>query len=189
MAPQVPVGEPSTLRAGTTWSWKRGESSDFPVADLWVYTYYLTGKKSLSFVGTNNTTNHDVTVLVAATTTAAVDAGNYRWQLRASLAGTVYLVDEGEFTVEADAAVTAASDQRTFAEKQLAVVESEIAARIDGTGSAHESYVIHNRQLVKIPLDGPGGLYSIRAKLQAEVQRERFGGRLPPYKAVATRAS
>src|SRR5512146_1795306 len=99
MAPQVPVGEPSALQAGTTWSWKRSESSDFPVADSWVYTYYLTGKTSLSFTATNALATHDFTVAVTAATTASVGAGNYKWQLRASLSGAVYLVDEGEFVV------------------------------------------------------------------------------------------
>lgn len=172
------------MRAGTTWSWKRGEATDFPVSDLWVYTYYLTGKTSLSFAGTNSLTNKDVTVSVLASTTANVGAGTYQWQLRASLSGAVYVVDEGVFTVEADAAVTASSDQRTHAEKMLALIESEIQARIDGTGSAHDSYVIGTRQLNKMPL---ADLKAARVTYQAEIQRQRNGGRLPPLAATAVR--
>lgn len=184
MAPQVPVGEPSALQAGVTWSWKRVEHSDFPVADSWVYTYYLTGKTSLSFAATNALTTHDFSVTVTAATTGAVAAGNYKWQLRASLAGAVYLVDEGEFVVEADTAVSAASDQRTFAEKQLALVESEIQARVDGTGSANEGYTIGTRQITKIPIKE---LHTLRAWYAAEVQRQRLNGRLAPYRFWSVR--
>lgn len=178
MAPTIPTGEPSALRAGTTWTWKRGESSDFPVADLWVYTYYLTGKTSLSFEGVNALTTHDFTVTVSAAASADVDAGNYAWELRASLSGAVYVVDSGVFDVTADLNVTAASDQRTVAEKNLALVEAEMAARITGDGSAHDSYVIGTRQLNKLTM---AELRTMRAVYAAEVQRQRFGGRLPPY--------
>jgi len=183
VAPVIPTGEPSALRAGTTWTWKRGESSDFPVADLWVYTYYLTGKTSLSFAATNSLTTHDFTVSVSAVTTAAVAAGVYRFELRASLSGAVYTVDSGEFDVVADTAVSAASDQRTHAEKMLLLIETEIQARIDGTGSAHESYTIGTRQLNKIPLQGPNSLATLRTIYSAEVARQRNGGRLPSYTA------
>jgi len=179
---QTPIGEPSALRAGTTWNWKRVESGDFPIADGWTYTYYLTGKTSLSFAGVNATT--DFTVTVAATTTAAVAAGNYAWELRASLSGAVYIVDSGAFDVTADVNVTAASDQRTVAEKNLALVEAEMAARITGDGSAHDSYTIGTRQLNKLPM---AELRTMRAVYAAEVQRQRFGGRLPPYLAWSVR--
>lgn len=181
----IPTGEPAALRAGTTWTWKRGESNDFPVADSWVYTYYLTGKTSLSFVATNALATHDFTVSVTASTTGTVAAGTYAWELRASLpAGAVYLVDTGSFDVTANANVTAASDQRTFAEKHLAAIELEMQARVTGDGSAHESYVIGTRQLNKLPM---ADLVKMRAIYSAEVQRQRFGGRLPPYHAWAVR--
>lgn len=183
MAPTVPIGEPSALQAGINWSWKRTQSSDFPIADGWAYKYYLTGKTSTSFTATNGTT--DFTVSVAAATTASIAAGNYKWQLRASLSSDVYLVDEGEFVIEADTAVTANSDQRTHAETMLALIETEIAARVDGTGSANDGYTIGSRQITKIPLHGPNSLMTLRNVYAAEVQRQRFGGRLPPYRAWA----
>jgi hypothetical protein len=182
MTYQTPVGEPSALRAGTTWNWKRVESGDFPIADGWTYTYYLTGKTSLSFAGVNATT--DFTVTVAATTTAAVAAGNYAWELRASLSGAVYVVDSGTFDVTADVNVTAASDQRTVAETMLARIDAEIEARITGDGSAHDSYVIGTRQLNKLPMSE---LRTMRGIFAAKVQAERNGGRLPPYLAWSVR--
>lgn len=182
MTYQTPIGEPSALRAGTTWNWKRDEDARWPIAGGWTYTYYLTGKTSLSFAASNNTS--DFTVTVAAATTATVDAGNYAWELRVTDGTSIYPVDTGEFDVVADAAVTAASDQRTFAEKNLALVETEIQARITGDGSAHDSYTIGSRQLSKIPL---ADLRTMRAVFAAEVQRQRFGGRLPAYQAWAVR--
>jgi hypothetical protein len=69
----------------------------------------------------------------------------------------------------------------------LLLVETEIQARIDGTGSAHESYTIGTRQLNKIPLEGPNSLTALRVQYQLEVQRQRNGGRLPPYRVVMSR--
>lgn len=178
MAPTVPVGEPKGLVAGTTWSWKRGEHTDFPVADSWVYTYFLTGQTSLSFVGTNALATHDFTVAVTATTTAAVTAGVYHWELRASLSGAVYTVDTGTFDVAVNASVTAASDARSAAAIMLSRIDAEITARIDGTGSGHDDYTIGTRQITKIPL---AELRTMRSIYAAAVERERFGGRLPPY--------
>jgi hypothetical protein len=119
-------------------------------------------------------------------TTQAVDAGNYAWELRASLAGAVYPIAEGQFVVVANAAIAANTDARTFAEKNLAAIEAELAARITGDGSAHDAYVIHGRQLSKLPL---AELRKMRTIYSAEVQRQRNGGRLAPYAMTATRPS
>jgi hypothetical protein len=174
------------LRAGTTWSWKRSECAEFPVADSWTYTYYLAGKTSLSFSASNGT--GEFTVSVAPTTTSAVAAGSYSWELRASLSGAVYTVSAGVFTIVADSNV-GTSDSRSHAEIMLAAVEAEIAARVTGDGSAHESYGIGSsgagaRQMTKLSMDA---LKAMRVSYAAEVQRQRNGGRLPPYRAQAVR--
>jgi hypothetical protein len=184
MAPTVPVGEPLSLQIGTTWSWKRPESTDFPVADSWVYTYYLLGLTSNNFVATNSIATHDFSVTVTAATTAGYSAGVYRWELRASLSGAVYVVDTGSFDVTENAAVTAATDHRSANAIKLQRIDDEILARITGDGSANDSYTIGTRQLSKLPMSD---LRHMRAVYAAAVERERFGGALPPYRATFVR--
>jgi hypothetical protein len=186
MAPTVPVGEPLSLRVGTTWSWKRGESTDVPVADSWVYTYYLLGLTSNNFAAVNSIPTHDFTVTVTAATTAGYSAGVYRWELRASLSGAVYTVDTGSFDITENASVTGASDHRSPNAIKLQHIDDEILARITGDGSAHEEYTIGTRQIKKLSM---ADLRTMRAVYAAAVERERFGGHLPPYEVEFVRPS
>jgi hypothetical protein len=186
MAPTVPVGEPLSLRVGTTWSWKRGESTDFPVADSWVYTYYLLGLTSTSFAGTNSLPTHDFTVTVTAATTAGISAGVYRWELRASLSGAVYTVDTGSFDVTENASVSATTDHRSANAIMLQRCRDEKFARITGDGSGHDEYTIGTRQIKKLTMAELDKAIAIYA---AAVERERFGGHLPPYEVEFVRPS
>ena len=86
---------------------------------------------------------------------------------------TLYDADSGTLVVTPNLAVEAASDQRTHAEKMLAVIEAEIQARIDGTGSAHDAYGIAGRSIQKLKMTE---LEAMRAKYGAEVARQRNGG-------------
>ena len=184
MAPIVPTGEPLSLRVGTTWSWKRPESTDFPVADSWVYTYYLLGLTSNNFVATNSLSTHDFSVTVTAATTAGYSAGTYRWELRASLAGAVYEVDTGSFDITENASVTGASDHRSANAIKLQRIDDEILFRITGDGSGHDEYTIGSRQIKKLPMSE---LRRMRTIYAAAVERERFGGTLPSYEVTFVR--
>jgi hypothetical protein len=173
LAPQVPTTEPAVLVANTTWEWTKSLSA-FPPADNWSVSYYLTGKTSLSFAATPNVSDGTYSVSVPVVTTATVSPGVYRWVAYATLSGKKYVADSGQFTVQADPTLT--GDQRTFAEKMLALFESEIAARVAGDGTANEGTTVDGFSVAKMSMRD---LYRYRNQYKSEVIRQRRNGRLP----------
>ena len=77
-----------------------------------------------------------------------------------------------------------ASDNRSFAEKTLALVEAEIQARIPGSGAGVESFSIGIPQFAGLKLED---LMALRAKLAAELAIEQYG-RMPDVEAYFVRA-
>lgn len=189
MAPSIPIGFPAALVAGTTWKFS-DTFGDFPPVDGWTVTYQLVGAASGSFAAAPRTSSGDYLVTVVPADTGAFTAGLYRWTAIAALAGETYVAKSGTVDIQPNPAVTALTDARTFAAKQLEKVENELGARF-GTlttprGSAHESYTIGGRNITKISI---ADLQVMRSRLIAEVERERNGGALPPYEVGFERPS
>lgn len=181
MAPSIPNGFPPALVAGTTWKFA-ASFGDFPPADGWTVTYQLVGPASGSFVAAPRTSSGDYLVTVTPTDSAAFTVGLYRWTAIAALSGETYVAASGTVDVQPNPAVSALTDARSFAAKQLEKVEAELGARFGTSttplGSAHESYTIGGRNITKISI---ADLQVMRSRLIAEVERERNGGTLPPY--------
>jgi hypothetical protein len=91
-------------------------------------------------------------------------------------AGEVYTVDSGAVVIRPNAATAAAGVLESHAEKMVALLRSEIQARVTGTGTAHNDYTIDSRQIAKIPLPE---LYALLNKYESALARERNGGKLP----------
>lgn len=190
MAPTIPVGLPASLLAGATWTWTdtlrtRDGGETISPADAWTITFYLVGHDSRSFTVTAQT--DDFLFTYAAASTGTVEPGNYRWDILGVLGSTTYRLVPGSWNaasgdsvirVEASPVLATGTDGRTHNEKMLALIESELEARITGVGSGHESYTIDNRAIGKIPAKD---LHALRMKYQAAVTMERNSGRLPPY--------
>ncbi len=181
MAPSIPAGVPSSLIAGTTWRFTVASES-FPPAEGWALTIKLSGARSGTLTAaTPAPTDVLYTFTVAADATVLYPAGRYGWVMLAILAGDVWQVDSGTLDIASIGAADGA-DGRVFAEKQLAAVEAEIAARFAGTaGSAHENYTIGGRSITKISI---ADLQTMRARLSVELERIRNGGALPPYEVT-----
>jgi hypothetical protein len=137
-------------------------------------TYYLRGIGSLDIVA--DADGDDYSVTVDATDTAALAAGNYQFLARVAKAGEVYTVDSGAVVIRPNAATATAGTLESHAEKMVALLRSEIQARVTGTGTAHNDYTIDSRQIIKIPLPE---LYTLLNKYEAALARERNGGKLP----------
>ena len=45
MAASIPTTEPTSLRAGNTWQWRREDLSDYP-ASTWTLTYHFRNRTS-----------------------------------------------------------------------------------------------------------------------------------------------
>lgn len=170
---------PATLNAGDTWQWTVAPA-DFPPGQGYTLSYQLTGKTAISFVPAPNVPNGNYSVLVPAATTAVVGPGRYRWVLRVTdIAGVVTTINSGHLVINANTAVTAGADGRSHAEQMVALIESELQARIKGDGSANLSYSIEGRSITKIPTTE---LYQLRSKYRGEVSRQTNGGRGVPVK-------
>lgn len=197
MALQVQSGWPSSLTAGTDWRFTSalrvvttGEAVD-PADGGWsgINAYFL-GKSSAIVPGAANTTDWLFTLTAAST--AAVAAGNYRFQILGTYATRVYELAPASCDPLADSvlailatpAVSAASDQRTHNERMLALYEAELVARVTGVGSSHESYAQGDISIQKLSIEA---LEKGRTRYALAVQMERSGGRLPPYATVYTR--
>lgn len=175
MPPTIPTTEPTVLAAGTTWEWTIA-LTDFPPAEGWTLTYYLTGETSLSFAATPRVT--DYAVSVAAATTASVKPGTYQWAARVSNGASTYNARSGTVEVTPDLAVAANSDQRSHTAKMVPILEAEIEARITGTGAAHDSTSIGGISISRMSV---AELRAMLSAAKATLARERHGGRLPPY--------
>jgi hypothetical protein len=115
-------------------------------------------------------------VTVAATDTASVVAGVYQYLARVTLAGVVHTVDSGSVVILPNVATATAGTLQSHGEKMIALLKSEIQARIDGTGTGHTGYTIDGRSIEKFSLTE---LYTLHNRYRAELAREQNGGQLP----------
>lgn len=191
-APSIPTTPPAYLVAGTTWQWTQklydqATGDEFATADAGTVTLHLNGKTSLEFSASDN---GDGTWLfsLAPTATPGTDDilvnGNYRWHILGTLSTKVYSLGHGTVEVIGFPDTANASDNRTHAEKMLALVEAELEARVPGTGAGVESFGIGIRQFAGLKLSD---LMALRAKYAAEVAIERHG-KLPDVEAYFVRA-
>lgn len=177
----VPTGVPTRFAAGTTLSFKVTQHQQFPVSESWVYKLHLLGRTSKTITGTGS--GSEYTFTLAAADSASLQAGTYRWFIRATKATETYQIGSGTMEIVLEAAVADNTDSRSWAEKMLAAVESLLYG--NGTIADVESYQIHGRQLVKM---SRSELMTWRNKLRMEVLMERNGGRLPPIEVGFKRA-
>ena len=170
MAPPTPVGIPAVLRAGDTWKWTQAYG-DFPISDSWVISYHIRGKDRLnwdaSWVTDDGTT---WTIEIPSATTLLIVAGGYTYQARVTETTETYTAESGVLTVEPDPELAVAGALQSHAERMVAVLESELEARITGVGSAHEDYMIAGRQIRKIPIQE---LKRLLGRYRSEVRRQR----------------
>lgn len=192
MAPSIPTTPPTFLVAGTTWQWTQklydaATGEEFSPSLGGTVKLHLNGKTSLEFSASDN---GDGTWLFSLAPTASpgtddilVD-GNYRWHILGTLSTVVYSLGFGTVEVIGFPDTTNASDNRTHAEKMLALVEAELEARVPGTGAGVESFGIGIRQFAGLKL---ADLERLRAKYAAEVAIQRYG-KLPDVEVHFVRA-
>ena len=166
MAYTAPTNEPSALRAGDTWNWRREDLGDYP-ASSWTLKYYFRNSAA-KFDVTAAADGDDFEVTVAKATTAGYTVGWYDWIAVVEDATERHQVDSGRVEVLPNLAVDAFYDARTFAQKMLDYIETELASR----GSSGQL------DLINATLEGRGmtrdkaGLIALRAAFKAEVAAE-----------------
>lgn len=144
MAADIPTSEPSTLRVGDTWSWKRS-LTDYP-APTWTLSYVLINATDKITV-TAAASGSDHLVTVAKATTAAYKAGAYHWTAAVTDGTSRYTIEEGDVELLPDlaASATARYDTRSSWAKLFDAMETAIAAY--GSKAWTQEYALGTRTL------------------------------------------
>ena len=166
MAFTVPTTEPTALRAGDTWAWRREDLGDYP-ASVWTLTYYF--RNAASHFDIAATADGDAfAVSIAAATTATRPPGWYDWFALVTDGTSRHYVAEGRCEVTPDIANPVPYDGRTWAKRMLDYVEAALESR----ASSDQLDVIEAALDMRKIKRGEGGLLTLRSQLELEVKRE-----------------
>lgn len=142
--PDILYNEPTKLRAGLTWAWRR-KLDDYP-AGTWTLKYWLkTAAAHIEIVASASGTEHAVSV--SAATTQGYAAATYQWVATVEdVGGNRYEIDRGALEVEPRIDQAAALDLRSDTRK---IYDALQAAYLDFTTNraAVKSYAIGDRQM------------------------------------------
>jgi hypothetical protein len=148
MAAAIPTSEPTTLRAGDTWSWLRS-LADYP-ATSWTLAYTLinaAGKISITAAASGS----DHLVTVAADTTAAYAPGTYRVSMRATSGSEAYSSALPDIEVLPNLAAQDSYDDRSHAVKMVEAIESALEGKATGSQIDMIETTIGDRAITRKP--------------------------------------
>lgn len=134
---------PAIMTAGDSFAWKK-TLSDYPADDGWILTYSLVNASGqIKFNAVANGAAHAVALLIA--TTAAWDAGVYRYQATVKKADQRKVVDSGTVEILADfETATAGLDARPH----CFIMRDSLQALFEGKATSDQlSLSINNRSI------------------------------------------
>jgi hypothetical protein len=162
---EIPSTEPAALRIGDTWKWTKS-LADYP-ATSWTLKYrFKTAAGGFEVTASASGSDHAITV--AATTTAALAAGDYGWLAWVESGAEKYTVGAGTVELLPDyraADATAGLDDRSHARKMLDALEAWLESR----DPAVAEYEIAGRRMKYVPLPE---LVRLRQRYATEVANE-----------------
>jgi hypothetical protein len=174
MAITIPEVEPTELRAGETWAWKRS-FADYP-APGWALTYTAinaSNKITLTAAATGN--DHLVSVAAVTTTgtgavtgTDSYTAGTYSLIGRVTDGASVYAVYSGVLTVLPDLAAATTYDTRSTAKQLLEALDAYLLDKASRDQLDVVETAIADRRIRR----DKAALLKWRSELQIEVARE-----------------
>jgi len=166
MAATTPTKEPTSVRAGDTWAWRREDLSDYP-ASVWTLTYYFRNADYHFDVAA--TADVDAfAISVPAATTAPYPAGTFDWMAVVTYGTDRYQIGSGVLRVLPDLSVAANYDARSFARQMLDAVEAALLSK----ASAQQMDLIKAQLEARSVEYSPANLISLRSRLLTEVKRE-----------------
>jgi hypothetical protein len=163
----VPTTEPTALRAGDTWQWRREDLSDYP-ASAWTLKYYFRNASAF-FDVTAAADGNAFAVSVPKATTAGYTVGDYDWVAVVESATERYQIDAGLLAVERNLATAAAYDARSFARTMLDAVEAALTAKATSQQLDLVQAALADRSMQY----NPAALMTLRSQLKNEVKREQ----------------
>jgi hypothetical protein len=171
MALQIPTTEPTSLRAGDTWQWRREDlAADFP-ASSWTLTYYFRNATSKFDVAATADGDNFV-VTVAKATTAVLPPGAWDWLAVADSTTQRFEADAGRLTIQPNLAASEPHDGRSFARRMLEAIESAMESRATSDQLDMVNATLADRGIQR----DKGGLIALRSQFKAEVAREEHAG-------------
>jgi hypothetical protein len=150
MSATVPLSEPTKLRAGFTWSWRREDlAADYP-AGTWSLNYAFKNAAN-HFEITAVADGDNFAVTVAAATNASYAAGKYNWAAWVESGAEKHEAGEGWIEIEAAFTGATAFDTRSHARKVLDAIEAEIEGKATAAQIAMVEYTIGSRHYKRDP--------------------------------------
>ncbi|MBP8789260.1 MAG: hypothetical protein KBH41_17685 [Azonexus sp.] len=168
MALSIPTSEPSELRAGDTWQWRREDLCDFP-ASVWTLTYYFRNAAAF-FDVVADADGDQFAVDVAKATTASQATGYYDWTAAVANGTERREIGRGSVVVLPDFSTAAVLDTRSNAKKLLDLVEAALLNRATTDQLDVVTSALGDRSLSR----SDGGLVKLRMQLINEVKREEL---------------
>lgn len=168
--------EPTELRAGDPWAWRREDLTDYP-ASAWNLVYWFKNAAG-GFQVAAAADGDNYVVDESSDDTQGRAAGFYSWQARVeNIADNTirHIVDSGSLTVLANLFIGTATDPydgRSHARKVLAAIEAVLERRAT---KDQMSYTIEGRTLERTSIDE---LRRFRVAYRAEVATEDARDRL-----------
>lgn len=151
---------PDTIAAGTSFS---ASTTQLAFADGWTLTLFLRGPGAQQVEATRSGATHTFAATPAAT--AAWEAGDYAYTIRATDGADVVEVESGRVRITPNLAAGNV-DTRSHARITLEAIEAVIEKRAT---LDQERYRINNRELYRTPI---GDLLKLRTFYRNEVARE-----------------
>jgi hypothetical protein len=181
----IPTSEPLAVVAGDTLKWTRS-LADYPASAGWVLAYKLVNASAVISVSSSaDGDNHAVSV--AAATTAAWVAGEYRWTAYVTKSAERYTVGDGSITVKPNLASAIATDTRTQAQKAIDDLLAAMATYTATNGHV-QSYQIAGRQMTyRSMADIEKALRFWKKQRADEVTAERLAAGLQPKNRILVR--
>jgi hypothetical protein len=190
MTAPVPSREPDKLSAGTTWTWRRDDLSDYPANGGWSlsYAFAMLGAQFVVNGGMVVASGASFLVTVPVATTSPIVPGTYTWGARvADGGGNVYEAGRGRLLVLPS--LVAGADPRTHARKVLDAIEAAIEGRASRTDLQYE---IGGQRLAAAPVEHPARRpgqaaadVSRRGRRRGRTRPRRPRPQRPPAGAVA----
>lgn len=169
MAAAIPTSEPTSLRAGDTWSWSRS-LADYP-ASSWTLAYSLINAQGKITV-TAAASGADHLVTVPAATTAGYTPGSYSASARVTSGAESYSWELPDIEVLRNLSAETSYDDRSHARKVLDAIEAVLEGR---ASTDQQSVTIGDRAIVKMPVSD---LLKLRDSYAGEVAGEERAKRI-----------
>lgn len=160
------TNEPTSLRAGDTWTWRREDLGDYPASAGWTLKYYF--RNATHKFDLTATADGDAYAVTVAKADTGKTPGWYDWLAVVESDTERHEVDAGRLHVLPNLATDAVYDARSFARKMLEYVEAALLDRATSDQLDLINAALADRSLGR----DKSALMTLRAHFRQEVRTE-----------------